>query len=49
MLSGALRVQLRVRAQPLQWLSGLVQKTMDSKNGTKEKMDPNLTNNRAAS
>ena len=49
MLSGALRVQRGVSAQLLQRLSGLVQKTMDSKNDTKETIDPKPKNNRAAS
>ena len=38
-----------VSRQLLQRLSGLVQKTMDTKNNTKETMDPNSENNRAAS
>ena len=38
----------RVSTQLLQRLSRLVQKTMDTKNDTKETMDPNSKNNGAA-
>ena len=38
-----------VSTQLLQRLSGLVQKTMDTKNDEKETMDPNSKSNRAAS
>ena len=38
-----------VSTRLLQWLTKLVQKTMDTKNDTKETLDPNSKNNRAVS